>query len=78
MSYRYFAYAPIGDDVKDTTCLIRYKDGAFERYGDGKWAKRYGDGKPFDYFSIFIGENDNFEEIEESLAKKIIDEGKLK
>ncbi len=67
MAYKYFAYVPIGDEVKNTTCLLRYKNGMFERYDKGKWIESG------EFFSIFIGENDDFEEISEDDAKMLIE-----
>jgi len=71
MKYTYYAYVPIGGHVMETTCLVRHRPGVFEKYVKGKWV----DAPQF--FSILVGADDDFEEIEESLAKKIIDEGKL-
>lgn len=72
MSYMYFAYMPIGQSLKDTTCLLRYKRGKFESYQDGKWIDADG------YFSIFVGENDNFERIFERDAEELIKSGIVK
>jgi len=71
LSYKYYAYVPIGWNVMDTTCLVRHGLGVFEKYVKGEWV----DSPQF--FSILVGEDDDFEQIDERLANKIISEGKL-
>lgn len=71
MKYRYYAYVPIGSDRKNTSCILRYKDGKFEEYKDGAWIDAV------EFFSIFIGENDNFEEVTEDEVNRLIKKGML-
>jgi len=71
MSYKYYAYVPIGWIVMDTTCLVRRSPGVFEKYVKGEWIESR------EFYGILVGEDDNYEQIDESLANKIISEGKL-
>lgn len=66
MKYRYYIYAPIGLDRKNTSCILRYKDGKFEKYKDGAWIET------IEFFSIFVGENDNFDEATEDEVNELI------
>lgn len=71
MEYRYYVYAPIGLDRKSTSCALRYKDGKFEKYKDGEWVEAV------EFFSIFIGENDNFDDATEDEVNELIKSGIL-
>jgi len=71
MKYRYYIYAPIGLDRKNTSCILRYKDGKFEKYKDGTWIEAA------EFFSIFVGENDNFDEATEDEVNELIKNGTL-
>lgn len=66
MKYKYYVYAPIGQDRKSTSCAIRHKDGKFEKYKDGAWIDAE------EFFSIFVGENDNFEDATEEEVNELI------
>lgn len=69
MTYKYYAYVPIGHDVMSTSCLVRHSEGMFEKYEKGDWID-----SP-EFFSILVGENDNFELITEKEANEIIRAG---
>jgi hypothetical protein len=66
MKYTYYAYVPIGKNAMDTTCLVRHSIGVFEKFMNGEWI----DAPQF--FSILVGEDDDFESITEADAKKIM------
>ena len=65
-SYTYYACVPIGKTAIETTCLVRHRTGVFEEYQNGKWIEA-----PH-FFSILVGENDDFEEVSEKIAEIII------
>lgn len=71
MKYKYYVYAPIGLDRKSTSCILRHKDGKFEKYKDGAWIEAV------EFFSILVGENDNFDEATEDEVNEIIKRGIL-
>lgn len=66
MKYTYYANVPIGKEALDTTCLVRHSKGSFEEFRDGRWV----DAPRF--FSILIGEADDFEEVTSETAQKIL------
>lgn len=57
MSYQYYAYIPIEQEIENKACLLRYKDGEFEVYKKNEWVK-----SP-EFFSIFVREYSDFEKI---------------
>ena len=71
MTYIYYAFAPIGYDVMNTSCLVRYSKGIFEEYRKGKWVVTN------NFYEILIGEDDDMERIGEIDAMKIIEKGNL-
>ena len=71
MEYIYYVYAPIGLDRKNTSCILRHKVGKFEKYKDGEWIDAP------EFFSILVGENDNFDEATEDEVNEIIKRGML-
>jgi len=71
MEYKYYVYAPIELDRKSTSCVLRYKDGKFEKYKDDAWIDAV------EFFSILIGENDNFNEATEDEINELIKSGIL-
>lgn len=71
MKYRYYVYAPIGLDRRSTSCVLRYKAGKFEKYKDGEWIDAP------EFFSILVGENDNFDETTEDEVNELIKKGVL-
>ena len=71
MKYKYYVYAPIGHDSKSSSCILRYKDGKFEKYKDGAWIDAE------EFFSIFVGENDNFDDATEDEVNELIKNGTL-
>ncbi len=50
----------------ETTCLVRHLTGVFEEFRNGEWVNAP------QFFSILMGEDDNFESITEEDAKKIM------
>ena len=71
MKYKYYVYAPIGLDRKSTPCILRHKTGKFEKYKDGAWIDAV------EFFSILVGENDNFDEATEDEVNRLIKNGTL-
>ena len=71
MKYKYYVYAPIGQDRKSTSCALRHEDGKFEKYKDGTWIDAE------EFFSILVGENDNFESATEDEVNELIKNGVL-
>ena len=66
MKYNYCADVPIGKNAMETTCLVRHLTGVFEQFRNGEWVNAP------QFFSILMGEDDNFESITEEDAKKIM------
>jgi len=65
-SYTYYAHVPIGKTAIETTCLVRHIPGVFEEFRNGEWINAP------QFFTILIGEDDDFEEVDESSAKIIM------
>lgn len=66
MKYNYYANVPIGKNAIETTCLVRHSKGVFEVFRNGEWLNAP------QFFSILVGEDDDFESITEADAKKIM------